>query len=306
MTVTPARAQDNQIGPPPGRLVDVGGRALHFICSGAGSPTVVLEAGAGAFAIDWSLVQPAVARTNRVCSYDRAGSGWSDSGADVDTPARIVRNLHAGLVAAGEKAPFVLVGHSMGGVYVRLYQLEYPGEVVGMVLVDPSTEDGLFTAYQGKPVAIATLTAEQLRTTLPTDSVAVPRRPPQTGRPFDLLPPPLYDLRVKLERRLIESIPLSVPADVVREFQEGQRSGLARLLESSTDAGAPLARIPLVVLTRGDGNVAAHAKLAKVSANGRHTIVPGAAHEIQLTHPQAVIEAIADVVAPIARSAGAK
>src|SRR3954471_24802761 len=72
-------AQAPDIGPPPGRMVDVGGRRLHLLCSGSGSPTVVLEAGASAFAIDWTLVQNEIAGTNRVCSYDRAGSGWSDS-----------------------------------------------------------------------------------------------------------------------------------------------------------------------------------------------------------------------------------
>src|SRR6185503_7396802 len=140
-------------GPPPGRLVDVGGRKLHVNCAGSGSPTVVLEAGASSFALDWSLVQPEIARTQRVCSYDRAGSGWSDPRPDVETPARIAADLHAALAAAGERPPYVLVGHSAGGLYVRLYQLEHPNEVVGLVLVDPATEDRLFTLFQGRAVA---------------------------------------------------------------------------------------------------------------------------------------------------------
>ena len=292
-----AQQQQGSIGPAPGRLVDIGGRKLHFICSGSGAPTVVLEAGAGAFAIDWSLVQPAVAQSQRVCSYDRAGAGWSDPRDAVDTPARIIRDLHSGLAAAGEKTPVVLVGHSMGGVYARLYQLEYPGDVVGLVLVDPSSEDGLFTLYQGKGVAIASLSSEQLQTTMPTAPVNVARRSPQTGSPFSLLPQALYELRVKLEQRVIEAIPLSVPAEVVREFQAGEHAALSRLLQSQKQADAPIARVPLVVLTRGDGNRTAHAILAKLSPNSRHTIVPGAAHEIQLTHPQVVIQAIDDVVA---------
>ena len=290
-------AQQNDIGPAPGRLIDIGGRTLHLNCTGSGSLTVVLEAGAGAFAIDWSLVQPAIAGRTRVCSYDRAGVGWSDPRDAVDTPARIVRDLHTALAAAGEKPPLILVGHSMGGVYVRLYQLEYPEQVAGLVLVDPSSEDGLFTLYQGKGVAIASLTDEQLRTTMPTAPVNVPRRSPQTGPPFNLLPPALYDVRIKLEQRVIDAIPLSVPADVVREFQEGEHAGLARLLQSQNQADAPIARVPLVVLTRGDGNRTAHAILAKLSPTSRHTIVPGAAHEIQLTHPQVVIQAIEDVIA---------
>jgi hypothetical protein len=102
-------AQRIDIGPAPGRLVDVGGRKLHLRCTGSGSPTVILEAGASAFALDWSLVQPEIARTNRVCSYDRAGSGWSDPRGEVETPARVVLDLHTALAAAGEKPPFVVL-----------------------------------------------------------------------------------------------------------------------------------------------------------------------------------------------------
>ena len=292
-------AQNAEIGLPPGRLIDIGGRSLHVHCTGSGSPTVVLEAGASAFAIDWALVQPEVARTDRVCSYDRAGSGWSAPRDVVDTPARIIGDLHAVLAAAGEKPPYVLVGASMGGIYVRLYQLRHPGEVVAFVLVDPSTEDGLFTMYQGKGVAIASLTADQLLTTMPTAAVPVPRRPPQTGSPFDRLPQGLYETRVRLEQRLIDSVPPLVPADVVRESSEGQRAALALLSESRNRADAPISAVPVVVLTRSDGNAAVHAAVAKLSRRGRHAVVAGAGHEIHLFAPAAVIQAIGEVVAAV-------
>ena len=131
-----AQAQD--IGPAPGRLIDVGGRRLHVHCTGTGSPTVILESGASSFAIDWFFVQPEVAKTNRVCSYDRAMSGWSDPRTDVETPARVVADLHRALTTAGERPPYVMVGASRGGLFVRDFQLEYPQEVVGLVLVDPA------------------------------------------------------------------------------------------------------------------------------------------------------------------------
>jgi pimeloyl-ACP methyl ester carboxylesterase len=128
-----------QVPEPPGQLVDLGGRKLHIHCTGSGPPTVILEAGASSFSIDWSLVQPDIARTSRVCSYDRARLGWSDPG-PAETAVNFVQDLHRLLAAANEKGPYVLVGASMGGIYVRLFQMQHPEEVVGMVLVDPTHE----------------------------------------------------------------------------------------------------------------------------------------------------------------------
>jgi pimeloyl-ACP methyl ester carboxylesterase len=295
-------AQSIDIGPAPGRLIDIGGRKLHVNCTGPSErtgPTVILEAGASSFAIDWALVQPEVARTSRVCSYDRAGSGWSDPRTDVETPARIVADLHVALGAAGEKPPYVMVGASAGGLYVRLYQLDYPREVIGLVLVDPATEDRLFTMYQQRAVTIASLTAEQLSSTLPATAVPVPSRAPQTGTPFDRLPQDLYQLRIKIDQRLIASIPASVPADVVRESSEWQRAALARLLESRGRDDNPMRSVPVVVLTRGQnmgqGLAEVHAGLARLSTNSRHEIVSAAGHEIHLFTPATVVRAIEDV-----------
>jgi pimeloyl-ACP methyl ester carboxylesterase len=293
--------QTIDIGPAPGRMIDVGGRQLHFICSGTVSPTVVLEAGASSFAIDWSLVQPEIAKATRVCSYDRAGFGWSSPRGEVDTPARVVTDLHAALRTSGEKPPFVLVGASFGAMYVRLYQLDYPEEVVGLVFVDPATEDRLFTMVRGKAVTIAELSAEELQSTLPSSgSVPVRSRSPQTGAPFDRLPPELYQLRIKLDQRLISAAGSSVTAEIVRESQEGSRAAFARLLQSRSNENAPIRHRPVVVLTRGmemtTGLAENHAGLARLSTNSRHTIIPNAGHEIHLFDPSAVIRAIQDVV----------
>ena len=99
----PLFSQTIDIGAPPGKLVDIGGRRLHLHCTGSGSPTVVLEAGASAFAIDWALVQPEIAKTNRICSYDRAGSGWSDPDPQ-GLRGDIALDLHAALQAV-ERSP---------------------------------------------------------------------------------------------------------------------------------------------------------------------------------------------------------
>lgn len=296
-------AQQPEIGPAPGRLIDVGGHRLHIVCAGQGSPAVLLEAGASSFAIDWTLVQRDVARSTRVCSYDRAGMGWSDSAAS--SPTIDIANLNKLLGAAGERAPYVLVGASRGGLLIRGYLLDHPAEVAGLVFVDPASEDRLWVMVGGEAVLFASLTREQLQSTFPRAPVSVPRRKPQTGAPFDKLPPDLYQLRVKLDERLIASIPASVPPEVVAASQEGEHAFLARLL-GSRSTNNPFGNRPTVVLTRGDeknpGREGVHSALAKLSTNSRHSVIIGAGHEIHLFEPAAVVEAITDVLNAIRTS----
>jgi pimeloyl-ACP methyl ester carboxylesterase len=113
---------------------------MNIYCSGAGSPTVILDSGLGADTTDWRLVQSPIARRTRVCSYDRAGMGFSDPTTSSRAAGAVVGDLHAVLRSAAIAPPYVLVGHSIAGLYARLYTDRYPGEVVGLVLVDPSTE----------------------------------------------------------------------------------------------------------------------------------------------------------------------
>jgi pimeloyl-ACP methyl ester carboxylesterase len=291
------------VGPPLGKLVDIGGRRLHIHCTGSGSPTVVIEAGASSFAIDFAVVQPAVAKTTRVCSYDRAGSGWSDARENMETPARIVRDLQSLLKAAGEKPPYVMVGASRGGLLVRLFQSERPADVVGLVLIDPAFEDRLFTMFQGKAVAIASLTAEQYRSLTPPAAVPVPKRPPQTGPPFDRLPKTLYDTRVALDRQLIDSMPPTLAAALVAEHNEGERAALAQLKSAREASPFSLGELPLVVLSRGrDASPelhAAHAELSRISRNAHHRVVGDAYHEIHLSHPDVVVAAVREVLSAV-------
>lgn len=292
-------AQQQDLAQAPGMLVDIGGRRLHIICSGRGAPTVVLEAGASSFAIDWTLVQREVARTNRVCSYDRAGMGWSDA-APNSARANESLDLKQLLGKAGERPPYVMVGASRGGLQVRAYLADYPDDVAGLVLVDPASEDRLFTYFQGQPVAIASLTAEQLSTTFPTRPIIARRRNPQTGAPFDRLPPELYQQRIKLDERLIASIPDFMTPEFIGAAQEGERALLARLLATRSASTHPLGDRPTVVLSRGDErNVEredVHRALARLSTNSRHSVVANAGHEIHLFEPSAVVQAVADVV----------
>lgn len=162
--------------PPPGKLIDIGGWKLHLSCSGqagASAPTVILEAGAGDFSVDWSLVQPGVAHFARVCSYDRAGAGWSDLGPRPRTFHQQVWELHTLLEKAGEQPPYVLVGHSRGGWLVRLYQARYPAEVAGMVLVEAGADDPRRMTGEGKLVRSSDLATGKM---IPAVKTADPLR----------------------------------------------------------------------------------------------------------------------------------
>ena len=124
--------------PPPGEMVGIGGYSLHIDCVGRGSPTVVLDAGLGEMSAQWVMVQREVSDTTRVCAYDRAGMGWSEMGPEPRDARQITGELHALLEGAGIEGPYVLVGHSFGGLYMQTYAARYPDEVAGMALVDSS------------------------------------------------------------------------------------------------------------------------------------------------------------------------
>ncbi|HYE87293.1 MAG TPA: alpha/beta hydrolase [Vicinamibacterales bacterium] len=268
------------------------------MCSGQGSPTVVIEAGASSFAIDFTLVQRELQKSHRVCAYDRAGHGWSDP-LPAFTPADEARDLHALLSAAKVPGPYVLVGASRGGLLIRGYLAAYPADVAGLVFIDPASEDRLFGMVGGRAIAIAEMTPEQRRSTVPGSGIRLPRRPAQKGAPFDKLPPELYQQRVLLDERLIASGPESLTSEQLAAYQEHERAFLASLL-ATRRAGTPLGDRPTVVLSRGsDRNQereGVHAALARLSANSRHTVVAGAGHEIHLFDPAAVVTAIQDVV----------
>src|SRR5215208_4764573 len=131
--------------PPPGEMVDVGGYSLHINCVGQGSPTVLLDAGLGEFSAQWVRVQREVSDTTRVCAYDRAGMGWSEMGPDPRDAKQITSELHTLLSKAGIEGPYVLVGHSFGGMYMQTCTARYPNEVAGVGLVDTSTNPDQFS-----------------------------------------------------------------------------------------------------------------------------------------------------------------
>jgi pimeloyl-ACP methyl ester carboxylesterase len=135
----------------PGTSYDVGGHRLHLQCTGTGSPTVVLVSGLGGMSASWARIAPAVAATTRVCAYDRAGQGWSGDASGPQDGLAVAADLHALLAAANEPAPYVIAGHSTGGIYAMTYAAQYPAQVAGMVLLDSATPEQ-FTALPQYPM----------------------------------------------------------------------------------------------------------------------------------------------------------
>jgi len=293
-----ATQADRRNFPPPGKLVDVGEHRLHIQCAGEGRPTVVLETGALGISAAWGWVQPQVAVHTRVCSYDRAGLGWSEPGPKPRDALRIAKELRTLLRNAGETPPYVLVGVSFGGLLVRVYADQYPEDVAGLLLVDSShpDQDARFEKVLGKPSFLE----ERLFSSLPVLArLGVLRfilRFTDIGSRIDELPP-----RQAAETKafLADSSHLSAA-----------RAEMAVWNETTAQARAtrPLGDLPLVVVSAGGRNTASlkrrvllelHGELAALSSRGSHRVVAGAGHISLVTnraHAAQVAEAIQELV----------
>ena len=275
--------------PPHGRLVDVGGHKMHLDCEGQGAPTVILESGLWDDSVVWHNVQSEIAKLTRVCSYDRAGLGYSDPRPDqVPDSRNIAHNLHMLLANARVRPPYVLVGHSLGGIHVRVYENLYPSDVVGMVLVDSE-------------------------------------HPDQENR----LPPEMNQMqsRLYLKSKLWGlAVPLGIPrllgacgVTVECHWQtvkarEAEVQAIGASADEARHAGS-LDSMPLVVVSRDPEKGAApglvppdvsrrveqqwaqmQEELARLSTNGSHVVAIGSTHYVQIDRGDVVIAAIQKVL----------
>jgi len=278
--------------PPPGQLIDVGGHRLHLNCTGSGSPTVVLEPGLGEVSSAMGWIAPVVARDTRVCVYDRAGRGWSDPADGPQDAVQTATDLHTLLDHAHIPGPYVLAGHSFGGLYILTFAATYPDQVAGMVLLDS-------TAPAPGPVPPAKAGSYDLvgRISALFPALAHLGAAHLIGDSYDSLPP-----RSRDEARATVSTAHSVKS-FINEFFEG--STATHQAASLVDFGSK----PLIVVTAGRGHdaswLAAQDKLATLSTNSRHQIVADATHVslvLDQTDAAAASQAIRDVVAAVRTS----
>jgi len=164
----------------PGKIIQVDGYNMHLYCTGSGGPTVVLDAGLGNDALIWGLVQPQLSKLTRVCSYDRAGFGWSDPRPGVRDSNAIADQLHGLLTAGGISGPIILMGHSIAGLHMRAYAAKYRESIAGIVFVDGSTPEQL-ERMPPEIKALQNRVAQQLRTAKILMTIGLPRIMGQCG-----------------------------------------------------------------------------------------------------------------------------
>jgi len=267
-----------QIPSAPGQLVAVGGSKLHIQCTGSGAPTVILEAGFPGSSLDWVSVQPEVAKFTRVCSYDRAGFGWSELKDSPRSTAEISQDLQQLLTNSSVAPPYVMVGHSMGGLYVRGFTQRLPETVIGMVLVDATHEDQWDFEpkqyWEGQQLGIR------------------PQQPP-----------------VERPGSVMKILGQMWATEAWKTGEGRERDSIAATVSQAQKSSRRLPAIPLVVLSampevgwNDQVSVAAlkaqqlQRELAAMSPFGRWVPVAGSNHYIHLSQPAAVVEAIRQVV----------
>ncbi len=285
--------------PPPGKLIAMGEFYMHLYCIGEGSPAVILEAGLNDFYVAWSKVQPEIAKVTRVCSYDRAGLGWSEANPNPRKSEVMAEELHTLLTNAGVEGPYILVGHSFGGIVMRVFARQYPSETAGIVLVDSAHED------QGARLPFIQSTVDK------------------TINQF-------RSLSLLSRFGLIALSPASIPnrgfsGDAYKQYQAILATtnyfdcAIAETTAFYADApsvkAAGLGDLPLIVLSHGLPDKTSgidqtqqiqfeqewskmQKELVDLSSQGKQIIAEQSSHYIQLDQPELVIEAILELVKP--------
>ena len=281
---------------------------MHLHCAGSGTPTVVIDAGNGCFSLEWTPLQERLASVTRVCTYDRAGYGWSEPGPSPRDGAAAVADLHALLQAAGEPAPYLLVGHSLGGAHVRLYAAAHPDLVAGLVLVDAPAAHALSPQMAGSMQAsigfyqVMRLLAGSglLRVLGPLGGESAM---PETARK---LPAALQDTYLNL---VLDPQQHTTSLDEMHALPDTLRQ-----VHAAASGQGALGDLPLVVLAAGQQmapgstpfdsrrvavdqeHIDAQTALASLSSHGEQRLIEHSGHQVHLDAPEAVLDAVSDLV----------
>lgn len=270
--------------PPPGELVVVGGRQVHLLCRGQGSPAVILESGIPGTSLGWTSVMEDIALFTRVCAYDRAGYGWSEAGPEPRTISNITGELRDLLRTARVDPPYLLAGHSFGGLVVQLYASRFPDQVAGMVLVDSAHPDlarrsGHLERMGGVALRLKLMAPLGIARLIIDPPAGSPESRPSSVR--------------KMEKELLAT---------TRSFRAmaSEMKGLPESLNQAAEGRPRLGRKPLVVLTEGRRRMAFwHAmqeQFTKLSDSSEWQVVDGAGHFIHQDQPDIVVDAVRRVV----------
>lgn len=268
--------------PPPGRLIDIGGLRLHLHCVGEGQPVILLDSGIGAASFEWVYVQRSLASVTRVCTYDRAGYGWSDPSPAPRTASVMADELHRLTVAAGLAPPFLLVGHSSGGFNMRLYASRYPGQTAALVLLDSLEEDelALGSAWHQTLMSVLPLIAYTGLTRIGREFVIDRNLPGEVQEAADALRPRIDAYSAASRERAA----LKVSAESVRK------------------ASLP-PNLRLLVLSRAKGRrpfdgpwEEAQCRLTRLTANSSRSVAARSHHYLQIFEPQFVVKALRSIV----------
>src|SRR5215468_11072319 len=309
----PAVAEDQRLLPyiQPGQLVDIGGRHINMHCAGAGKPTVILISGIFSWSVVWYKTQPVSAQKTRVCAFDRAGYGFSDPASRPQIVSDVVEDLHKALQAGSIPGPYVLVGHSLGGLEARVYAQRWPEEVVGMVLVDTSpaaeglideNQPGFDEADGREDYAAEMLHCAFLAMHGPLEPsmaeykhcTSVDALPSDTPAAFRTLWPRFFTAYYFADKVSLMSSVYTHRYDSADHQHLGAMPLIVLSPETTWNTGTPAAA--RFSRTYQKVWIAMHESLAQLSSRGVHRIIKGSAHHIQLDKPQAVIDAVDEVL----------
>jgi pimeloyl-ACP methyl ester carboxylesterase len=290
-----------------GKLVDIGGRRIQLDCRGTGSPIVIFESGLDINgSLSWSAVHDEIAKTTRACAYSRAGIMWSDPKDGPQNAKTIAEDLHAPLAAAGEKPPFVLVGHSLGGPYIMTYTKYFGADVAGLVFVDASHPDQVrrfkeVTSYSPSNmimlikagVAFAWTGAVRL---VPLSSKGVPHQPPRAVQAMAAYAPTSLGALLKEFESMDQTL---AEAGSFRHLGNRPLNVLTSAVPLSQEVLAALKLTPEQGVHYKEIWKEMHDEEASWSLNSRHQLVPDADHYIQFDRPDIVIDAVRSVVSKV-------